>query len=161
MNKDNLLFIIGALVLGVIIGYSISPAQPREQAKDELPEEIVEKPQLTLPPEAQKISDCVPNMGEHWASPENLPFGPIYLVDKEKVIGIEYMIHEDELEKELITVGEEKMGKPAVMPVLEGDYDHIELQYLPEGHEGDEAPHYDLHMYLISQNEQEAICPKP
>jgi hypothetical protein len=28
---------------------------------------------------------------------------------------------------------------------------------MPKGHEGDEAPHYDMHMYLITKEEQSKI----
>ena len=113
---------------------------------------------LTLPSDAQKLSECVPNMGEHWANPADLPFGPVYLVDKGKVVGIEYMIHEDELENNILTIGEMRVGKSVSMPTLDAEYNYIELNYLPEGHEGDEEAHYDVHMYLVSKEEQQNLC---
>ena len=114
--------------------------------------------QVALPAGAVKLSECIPNMGIHYANPADMPFGPIYLMDKGKVIGIEYMIHEDELEENIMQIGEEKIGKTVVMPALGKTYDHIELNYMIEGHEGDTEPHYDIHMYLISVEEQKQLC---
>lgn len=116
---------------------------------------------VTLPAGAQKVSDCIPAMGEHWANPANLPFGPFYLVADKNVVGIEYMISEDELRKNILTTGDEKEGKPVVMPNLGMAFDHIELNYEPNGHEGYTIPHYDLHMYLVPQEQEQKICPPP
>ena len=114
--------------------------------------------ELSIPSDAIKLSECVPNMGEHHANPADMPFGPIYLVDKGKVIGIEYMMHEDELEGNILDIGGHKTGKPIVMPAFDIAFDHVELNYNPEGHEGDEEAHYDLHMYLVSSEEQAKAC---
>lgn len=139
----NLLILALAIVivvLGVILAIQLMPRS------------------LNLPADAVKLSDCVPNMGAHYANPANMPFGPIYLVDKGKVVGIEFMMHENDLEKNILSIGGEKIGKPAVMPTLGMTFNHIELNYEPEGHEGDKEPHYDLHMYLISSEEQKKLC---
>lgn len=114
--------------------------------------------ELPLPANAQKLSECVPNMGAHFANPQDLPFGPIYLVDKGKVVGIEYMIHEEELEENILNIEGEKVGKAVIMPTLGMKFDHVGLNYLPEGHEGDEEAHYDVHMYLVSEEEQQKLC---
>ena len=113
---------------------------------------------VTLPTNVQKLSECIPNMGEHWGNPANLPFGPIYNVYKGKVVGVEFMIHEDELEKNILSIAGEKVGKPVIMPTLGLKFEHIELNYEPEGHVGDTESHYDVHMYLISSQEQEQLC---
>ena len=68
------------------------------------------------------------------------------------------MTHEDELEKNIISIGQEKVGKPVMMPAMGVAYDHMELNYMPEGHEGDKEPHYDVHMYLITSDEQQNLC---
>ena len=36
----------------------------------------------SLPDNVVKISPVVPEMGEHWANPKDLPLGPIYGVSK-------------------------------------------------------------------------------
>lgn len=139
-----LAFIVFILILGFLLGFVLGSQ--------------LMSGKISLPPDAQKLSDCVPNMGEHWANPADMPFGPIYLIDKGRVVGIEYMVHEDELEENIMEIGEERIGKPAVMPTLGMTYNHVELNYLPGGHEGDTEPHYDVHMYLVSPEEQQGLC---
>ena len=51
-----------------------------------------------------------------------------------------------------------RVGKSVSMPTLDAEYNYIELNYLPEGHEGDEEAHYDVHMYLVSKEEQQNLC---
>ncbi len=116
---------------------------------------------VTLPKEAVELSELVPGMGEHWANPANLPVGPIYLVHDEEVIGVEYMFTTD-LMKE-ITVpgpkGEETFKHLPGLPV--GAYvNHMEIEFMSQGHEGFEVPHFDVHVYFISALErQEELVP--
>jgi|Deesub1362A_J573_1020465.scaffolds.fasta_scaffold00005_188 hypothetical protein len=138
-------FIFLSLLLAVILIAGCVTSQPEENI-------------LALPNEAIKLSEVVPGMGEHWAIPSDLPFGPIYLVHEGKIIGIEYMIHEDELESNPITLPSgEVIGRPFIMSTLGQKINHVELNYLPQGHAGDEEPHYDLHMYFISKEGREQI----
>ena len=51
-----------------------------------------------LPQGTVKISETVPSMGEHWSRPEDLPLGPIYCVHKGKVVCIEYMMSQADLQ---------------------------------------------------------------
>jgi uncharacterized protein YjiS (DUF1127 family) len=91
-----------------------------------------------------RVSPPVPGMAEHWARPEDLPLGPIYCIMDGKVIGAEFMIAQDDL---LMGRSFERLrlGMKGKLPPV----DHLELNYMPHGHEGYEAPHYDLHMYFI------------
>ena len=41
--------------------------------------------------DAAAISPHIPQMGEHWAEPANLPLGPIYCVIEGHVVCVEYM----------------------------------------------------------------------
>jgi len=145
-NKSVIAFlVILILILIVIIGIqSIS--------------RVTRPTKIILPSDTIKVSECVPNMGEHWTNPANLPTGPIYLVDNGKVVGVEYGIDEEGLEKNIVVIAGERVGKPFIIPTQSLKFDHIELNYMPEGHEGEEEPHYDIHMYIISQEEQQKLC---
>ena len=154
MAKNKLLIgfsvaLILAIVIGILIIYLISQISPTKQFKTN---------KITLPGTAIKLSECIPDMGAHYANPAEMPFGPIYLVDKGKVVGIEFAINKNELEKNILSIAGEEVGKPVVMPTLGVKYDHIELSYMPKGHEGDEEAHYDVHMYLTSAKEQHQLC---
>jgi hypothetical protein len=91
-----------------------------------------------------QVSPPVPGMGEHWAKPEDLPLGPIYCVMDGKVIGAEFMVAQ-----EYLLIGRSfehlRLGMKGKLPPV----DHLELDYMPHGHEGYETPHYDLRMYFV------------
>jgi uncharacterized protein YjiS (DUF1127 family) len=97
-----------------------------------------------LPAGTIQVSPPIPGMGEHWARPEDLPLGPIYCVMDGRVICAEFMVAREDLlagqSFEGLRLGIEN-GLPPV--------DHLELNAMPHGHEGYEAPHYDVHMYFV------------
>jgi hypothetical protein len=97
-----------------------------------------------LPRGVIKVSPFIPGMGEHWANPKNLPLGPIYCVMKGKVICAEFMF----AQKDILTgkpFERLRLGMKGKLPPV----DHVDLTYVPHGHEGYEVPHYDLHMYFV------------
>ncbi len=115
---------------------------------------------MELPEGAQKLTDVIPQMGEHWANPAQLPFGPIYLVYKGEVIGIEYMWSDDMLQEVEIPTPEGPEHLNALAPLPVGVVvDHVDYAFMEHGHEGFEVPHHDLHMYFISPAEKAAITP--
>jgi hypothetical protein len=117
-------------------------------------------PKMTLPEGAQKLTDVIPAMGEHWANPAQLPLGPIYMVYKGEVIGIEYMWTDDMLQEVEIPSPEGPEHFNALVPLPVGVVvDHVNYAFMDHGHEGFEVPHHDLHMYFITQAEVAAIAP--
>ena len=117
-------------------------------------------PEMELPEGAQKLSDIVPAMGEHWADPADLPLGPIYLVYKGEVIGIEYMWSDDMMQEVSIPTPEGDEHFKALVPLPVGVVvDHVDVAFMEHGHEGFEVPHWDIHMYFITQAEKAAITP--
>jgi len=113
---------------------------------------------IPLPEGLEKLSRCIPNMGEHHANPDDLPKGPIYLVDKGKVVGIEYTVHEEDLEGIIRDNGHHRSGEPTIMSALGMNVDHVQLNYLPDGMEGDEEARYDVHLFLVSEEERQQLC---
>ncbi len=117
-------------------------------------------PKMALPQDAQKLSDVVPAMGEHWGIPAQLPLGPLYLVYKGEVIGIEYMYTEDMMhEVEIPTPeGPEHFKDLGHLPIGV-KVDHINVSFMDHGHEGFDVPHWDIHLYFITQAEKAAVMP--
>ncbi|MCD9024747.1 hypothetical protein [Cohnella silvisoli] len=96
----------------------------------------------------------VPAMGAHWANPQagDAPMGPIYGVYKGKLVFIEYMIAQEDFVqgKSHINLGGTK-GMP--MPRIE----QTDIEFQPDGHPGFEVPHYDIHNYFVTDEEQQLI----
>lgn len=103
-----------------------------------------------LPASVIQVSPVVPGMGEHWADPADLPLGPIYCVYNGKVVCLEFMI------------AQEDFAKGESWPVLAGidglpPVNHLNVGFEPNGHEGYEIPHYDIHMYFLSPEEMAEV----
>ena len=115
---------------------------------------------LALPADAVKLTDVIPQMGEHWANPAQLPLGPIYNVYKGEVIGLEYMWSEDMMQEVSIPTpaGPEEFMALTPLPVGVA-VDHIDVTFMEHGHEGFEVPHWDMHMYFITQEEKANVMP--
>ncbi|HEY1656380.1 MAG TPA: hypothetical protein VGF86_14850 [Candidatus Tumulicola sp.] len=105
-----------------------------------------------IPSDALLVSPCVKGMGEHWANPKNLPFGPIYGVYRGKPVFTEVMI-----DKKLFAAGKTYTG--VLKPLPGYTIDHVDIEYVPYGHAGYPIPHYDLHAYYVPHSTHEAFCP--
>ncbi|WP_222708667.1 hypothetical protein [Paenibacillus sp. N3.4] len=106
---------------------------------------------LALPEGTIKITDSVPAMGEHWANPQagDLPTGPIYGVHDGKLVFLEYMIAQDDFIK-----GVNHINLPGMKGVPSPAVVQVDIEFQVHGHEGFEVPHYDIHSYFITDEEQ-------
>lgn len=106
---------------------------------------------LGLPQGTVQLSPCVPAMGEHWARLADMPFGPIYGADGDRVTFVEVMIAQSEFESGA-------SWNDVLRPPAGHAIDHVDIHFEAAGHEGYEIPHYDIHAYFMSHAEQSAIC---
>jgi hypothetical protein len=105
-----------------------------------------------LPADVLLLTPCVATMGEHWANPKNLPFGPIYGTYKGQVVFTEVMIDKKDFER--------GKGWSNVLKPLPGHkIDHVDIWYEPTGHIGYPIPHYDLHAFYVPESVNRAFCP--
>lgn len=107
---------------------------------------------LVLPKDVVKITPSVAMMGEHWARPSDMPLGPIYGVEKGKLVFIEQMPAQ-----ELFTSGESVVNLDGMRGLPSPPINHSNIEFQPHGHEGFEVPHYDIHHYFITPVERDAI----
>lgn len=116
---------------------------------------------LVLPKGTVQISPAVPQMGEHWTNPQedilimendDPVFKTIYGVYEGKLVFIEQMISQKyfvEGKSFIDFAGMKGLPSPAI--------DHTNIEFIPTGHEGYTMPHYDIHHYFITPEEQEKI----
>lgn len=103
---------------------------------------------LDLPDGTIQLTPSVPGMGEHWANPKDMPVGPIYGVEGGKLVFIEQMLKQEDFAngKSFENIaGMKGLPSPSV--------EHTDIEFQPNGHEGFEIPHYDLHHYFVSHEE--------
>lgn len=105
-----------------------------------------------IPADALLVSPCVKGMGEHWANPKDLPFGPIYGVYDGKPVFSEVMI-----DKRSFAAG--KTYDEVLKPLPGYKIDHVDIEYVPYGHAGYPIPHYDVHAYYVAHATHTAFCP--
>ncbi len=108
--------------------------------------------QLGLPEGVIQLTPCVPTMGEHWADPKKMPLGPIYGVMGDQVTFVELMPAQADF-------AEGTSWHEVLVPPSGQTIHHVDFDYLPQGHEGYEVPHYDLHAYFVPHDEHMAFCP--
>jgi hypothetical protein len=95
-------------------------------------------------------------MGEHWANPADMPLGPIYMVHDGKIPGMEYMFTRD-----MMTEVATPEGKILQLPNLsiQENVDHIDVEWMPQGHDGFDISHWDVHVYFVSHSEHLSLVP--
>lgn len=96
--------------------------------------------------------NVVPAMGEHWANPKQMPNGPIYGVYNGKLVFLEYMFAQNDFVKGVNHTNLDGMKGLPSPSVVQSD-----VEFQPHGHPGFDIPHYDLHHYFISDEEQHKI----
>jgi hypothetical protein len=106
-----------------------------------------------LPAGVVQVSPCVAGMGEHWADPQELPFGPIHGVYEGKVIFTEVMIDQK-------SFAQGKGWRNVLQPLPGQTIDHVDIAFNPNGHEGYPVPHYDVHAYYVAHDVHERYCPQ-
>ena len=137
----------GFLVLGVTLGV-LAVGNPVRATVQQPAGPVAWEP----PPGVVQISECVPTMGEHWANPQDMPMGPIYTVYRGQLISIEYMPSQADFAagKSWNDLTFRYWGQQLAI-------DHADIDFLPEGHEGYEVPHYDMHFHLMTHAEDREI----
>lgn len=140
-------FLAATLPIGLAMGAAnIASAASLKAELSQLPRT------QALPAGVVKVSPYVTGMGEHWANPANLPFGPIYCVVDGHITCMEYMISQKDFA--------DGVSHNRLVPWFDGKrqpaVNHIDFGFEPNGHHGYEIPHYDIHMYFLSPEARQA-----
>ncbi len=116
---------------------------------------------LALPKGTIPITPVIPQMGEHWINPQedilvmendDPVYKTIYGVYKGKLVFIEQMISQ-----KYFKVGKSFVNFAGMKGLPSPAIDHTNIEFIAEGHEGYTMPHYDIHHYFITAEEQAEI----
>lgn len=169
-----------ALLCIIFIGvsvylYSIVSARPQQKSVAETNSAATKK-KISVPEGAVKISGCIPHEGEHWVEVDKLPAGPYYVAYNGVVTALDYMFTEADipgkdfahksLQEEVAYMQENDMDLSDLVHHLDQEYGvpgdvpvkSWSIHWTPP-HGGMIEPHFDMHLYLVDQNELESICP--
>lgn len=128
-----------------------APAGTKVAPPDTVKAVLAKLPSLdTLPKDVVQVSPVVPRMGTHHAKPSELPLGPIYCGFEGKIVCLEFMISQADFNQGKSWT--DLKGMDGLPPI-----DHTNIWFEPNGHEGYEIPHYDIHMYFIPPEVRDAI----
>lgn len=157
----QVLTIILFLGIGIVGGYALADnAGEQTPAQDSDEDKQTASAPLALPEGVTQITECIPGMGFHYADPASMPRGPVYVTDAdETIIGIEYLITEDELEENTAETPHGLTGIPQTVNPLDVTWKAVDLAYMPQGVEGYAVPHYQLHFYKRTNDERTGVCP--
>lgn len=135
------------LLVGLGVGFGVAQMtapKPTQNAVDlPAPQQTADK-ELTVPEGATVIAECAKGRGKQYVLPKDIPQGPVYNVYNGKVIGIEYMLGQQD-----VLSSKDYLDLP-----LQGvKYDHINIGLLSKGHSGYPDPHYHVDIFTISHEE--------
>jgi hypothetical protein len=104
-----------------------------------------------IPANALLLSPCVATMGEHWAALKDWPLGPIYGTYRDKPVFTEIMVSQKQMQR--------GFSYDNIRALPGYHIDHVNVEFEPHGHPGFPVPHYDIHAYYVSAEQESRICP--
>lgn len=107
---------------------------------------------LSIPVDATEISKCAVGRGAQYATPKDIPLGPVYNVWQGKVIGIEFMVGKDALINQNLSY--------LNLPLKNQKYDHVNIGLLSQGHAGFPEPHYHVDVMMVPKSVTDQITCK-
>lgn len=155
-HRSSLFYLIPLMlfVIGIIGGYiyaELFPGIAPLRSTETQSQSTKQYSEISLPPEAVLIQECSDHRGALYVKPEDIPVGPVYMVHNGKVIGIEYMLSQEEF----------LSGKSYKnLPAHNISIDHVNTGLISKGHAGYPAPHYHVDLYTVTKEVEDSIvCP--
>lgn len=142
-----ILLLAGAGVAGYMLG-----GQNNDDSRSDQPAIVADQDEergLSVPNDATVISQCAEGKGSLHVRPQDIPQGPVYIVHEGEVIGIEFMVGQEDLMDE---------GKSLLdLPLFDMEYDHVNIGLLSQGHAGYPSPHYHVDIMSVPKSVTDTI----
>jgi hypothetical protein len=152
-SKSPYLFVFLAFLVGIGVGYMLIMQFPGSKVAETPNDKKVAAKALPLPGDAIKVQACVEQKGELHAKASDLPQGPIYMVDKDKVVGLEYVLTQEEFAK-----GKVYENLNAYNSLV----DHMQVATMSSDYNGKAGTYYVVDLYFVDKKAQASIvCSVP
>lgn len=147
MPKSPFLYALLAFLLGLGVAYVLITQFPNSKVAETGSERKAAKV-LALPGDAIKVQECVAQKGELHAKPGDLPYGPIFMVNKDKVVGLEYVLSEEDFNKGKIY---------DQLNTLDGTVNHMQVATMSADFSGKQGKYFVIDLYTVDQKTKQAI----
>lgn len=141
MDTKTFLTSLLFLFFGLWLGFNL-------EAKDKKTNPIVVKKAVQKPLDTRPIGSCAAEIGIRQIKTIDLPFGPYYLTDHGKTIGLEFKMTKEEFAQ----------GKSwQKLTLQEATFTTMDVVWVDGGDDGQHLPHYDIRLFTISADEKKQI----
>jgi hypothetical protein len=140
-------------LIGIGIGYVLVMQFPGSKVAETSPNNSVSTKPLQLPGDALTVQACVEQKGELHAKATDLPQGPLYMVDKNKVVGIEYVLNQEDFTKGKVYEN---------LDIYNSLVDHMQVATIPADYNGNAGTYYVVDLYFVDKKAQaNIVCAIP
>jgi hypothetical protein len=152
-SKSPFLFAFLAFFVGIGVGYVLILQFPGSKVAETPNDKKVTAKALPLPGDAIKVQACVEQKGELHAKASDLPQGPIYMVDNDKVVGLEYVMNQNDFAKGKVYEN---------LNTYNSLVDHMQVATMSADYNGKSGTYYVVDLYFVDKKTQARIgCTVP
>ncbi len=141
------LIALGTLALGIILGFILCFLFPGNKPALTTNTQT-QSDEIVLPKDADKVEECVDHKGALYVRSQDIPVGPMYMVQNNKVIGLEYLLNQDQY-----TQGRDYPN----LQTLNMHINHMRVTFSPVQMQGNSSSQYHLDLYLVDKKTEDAI----
>ena len=153
LPKSPFLYALITFLLGICVGYLLISQFPGKNTTQSSTETKQTKITLSLPDAAIDLKTCIDKKGNLFADPKALPQGPIFLVDQQNVVGIEYVLNQEEFENKKVYED---------LAAFNISINHVQVATLSANYEGKTGDFYSVNLFTVDKKTIDAVkCPAP
>jgi hypothetical protein len=136
-------------LIGIGVGYVLVMQFPGSKVAQTPQDKKVSAKPLQLPGDALKVQSCVAQKGELHAKTSDLPQGPLYMVDNNTVVGLEYVLNQEEFAKGKVYEN---------LNAFNSLVDHMQVATMSADYNGKAGTYYVIDVYFVTKKAQADIA---
>lgn len=148
LPKSPYLYALLTFLLGIGIGYLLITQFPGSKTNEEPVQKAQTAQGISLPDTAIDLNTCIEKKGNLHADPAAVPQGPIYLVNGDNVVGLEYVLSQEEFEQGKIYED---------LASLNITVNHMQVASLSASYDGKPGNYYSVNLYTVDKQIRDTI----